>query len=72
MALPRPGCVVRSALIIFALLFLPLGCWFAYANFRRYWPDALSLIVISVVFLWWALDPRDDSWIASIDELGPR
>lgn len=72
MSLPRPGCVVRGALVTLAVLFLPLACWFAYANFSRYWVDSLALFAIAVLFLRWALDRSDDSWLSAIDELrGP-
>lgn len=70
MALPRPGCVLRSALVSFGLLFLPMACWFAYSNFHRYWIDALALFVISVVFLRWGLTRDEDSWMSVIDDLG--
>lgn len=69
MALPRPGCLVRGALATLGILFLPLACWFAYANFRRYWTDALSLFLIAVLFLWWAIDRREDSWISAVDDI---
>lgn len=68
--LPRPGCVIRSALVMFAVLFLPLAIWFAYANFRRYWGESLVLISVSLLFLRLAFSRDDDSWLAAIDELG--
>ncbi len=70
MSLPRPGCVVRSALVTFGLLFLPLAIWFAWANWRRYAGDAMALVVVSVVFLRLGLSRDDDSWISAIDDLG--
>ena len=72
MALPRPGCILRSALVLFGLLFLPMAFWFAYANFRRYWIDATALFVIAVVFLRWGLTRNEDSWMATIDDLGDK
>jgi len=68
--LPRPGCVLRSALVIFGLLFLPLSIWFGYANFHRNWLNALCLFFIAVVFLRWGLSRNPDSWISTIDDLG--
>lgn len=68
--LPRPGCVIRSALVIFAVLFLPMAIWFAYANWRRYWGESLVLMSISILFLRLALSRDEDSWLSTIDELG--
>jgi hypothetical protein len=70
MALPRPGCVLRSALVLFGVSFLPLACWFAYVNFHRYWVDSLALFIIAVVFLRWGLTRDQDSWMSAIDDLG--
>lgn len=55
---------------MFAVLFLPLAIWFAYANFRRYWGESLVLISVSLLFLRLAFSRDDDSWLAAIDELG--
>ncbi|HXT16101.1 MAG TPA: hypothetical protein VN706_10765 [Gemmatimonadaceae bacterium] len=69
MNLPRPGCMVRSALIVFALLFLPMAILFAYRDLRHYWLESLVLIFVSIAFLRAGLDRRDESWLAAIDEL---
>ncbi|HVX38686.1 MAG TPA: hypothetical protein VHB25_03850 [Gemmatimonadaceae bacterium] len=70
--LPRPGCVIRSALVMFAVLFLPMAIWFAYANWRRYWGESLVLISVSILFLRWAFSRDEHSLLAAIDELGER
>ena len=69
MARPRPGCLLRSALVTFGVLFLPMACWFAYVDVRRYWIDALALVATSLAFLKWGLTRDEGSWIAAIDEL---
>lgn len=69
--LARPGCVLRSALISFGLLFLPLSIWFVYRDWQRYWGKALALVLASAAFLWFGLSRREDSWVSRIDDLGP-
>ncbi len=72
MGLPRPGRVLRAALVSFGLMFLPLAIWFAYANFHRYWLNALALFVVAVAFLRWGFSRDEDSWVSAIDDLdGP-
>jgi thiol:disulfide interchange protein len=66
----RPGFVVRGTRVVFGLLFLPLGLWFAWSNSSRYWLDALVLIIVSAAFLWLAFNRDEDSWMAAIDALG--
>jgi hypothetical protein len=61
---------LRSALAFFGIIFLPLAIWFAWANWRRYWPSSLGLIAISAVFLVLAFDRRPNSWLSWIDDLG--
>jgi hypothetical protein len=68
--MPRPGCVLRAALVTFGLLFLPMSIWFAYANIRRNWPNALALLAISLIFLKWGVARDADSWMSAIDDLG--
>jgi hypothetical protein len=70
--LPRPGCVLRSALVLFGVLFLPMAAWFAYVNWHRYWRDSLALLIIGIVFLRLGLSRNEDSWISTIDDLGPQ
>lgn len=67
----RPGCLVRSALVSFGLVFLPMALWFAFAKEHRYFGRAIGLLIASVVFLWLGLSRREDSWITMIDELDP-
>ncbi|HEY4131550.1 MAG TPA: hypothetical protein VGM50_13105 [Gemmatimonadaceae bacterium] len=72
MPLPRPGRVLRAALVIFGVLFLPMACWFAYVDFRRYWINSLALFIIGIAFLRWGLTRDEDSWVSAIDDLdGP-
>ena len=72
-SLPRPGCVLRSALVCLGLLFLPVAIWFAYANWRRNWGQSLVLLAVGLWFLKLGLSRDEDSWISSIDDLGgPR
>lgn len=51
----RPGCLVRSTLALFGVLFLPLAIWFAHSNWRRYWFHSAGLALVGAVFLWLAL-----------------
>jgi hypothetical protein len=67
--MPRPGCVLRSALVMFGILFLPMSVWFAYVSWRRNWGNALALFSISMLFFRLGLSRDDDSWISSIDDL---
>ena len=69
--LARPGCVLRSALVSFGLLFLPLSIWFVYRDWQRYWGKCVALLLASAVFLWLGLSRRDDSWVSRIGDLGP-
>jgi len=63
---PRPGLVVRGALVTFGAIFAPLAVWFAW---KRFWIDAVVLGVIAGWFLKTGLSRDDNSWIAAIDEL---
>jgi hypothetical protein len=72
MNLPRPGCIVTSALIVFAILFLPMAVLFLYRDWRHHWLESVILIAVSIVFVRTALNRGDDSWISAIDELGPE
>lgn len=67
--MPRPGCIVRSSLAVFGVLFFPIALWFA---FRRLWLEAFVLGVISILFMRLAFDKSEDSWISAVDDLdGP-
>ncbi len=55
---------------MFAILFVPMAIWFAYANWRRYWGESLVLMAVSILFLRWAFSRGEDSWLSSIDEIG--
>lgn len=67
--LPRPGCVLRSALVVFGLLFLPMAILFAYKSWTRYWGRATVLFVVSLAFLWLGLSRNENSWVTMIDDL---
>ena len=67
--LARPGCVLRSALVTFGIVFLPTAIWFAHTSWHRYWGRSLTLLVVSAAFLWLGLSRREDSWLSAIDEL---
>ena len=65
----KPGCLVRSSLAVFGVLFFPMALWFA---FRRLWLEAFVLGVISILFMRLAFDRSDDSWLSAVDDLeGP-
>jgi hypothetical protein len=63
--------VVRSALIVFAMLFLPMAVIFLYRDWRHRWPESLILILISIAFVRAGFDRDEDSWLSAIDDLGP-
>jgi hypothetical protein len=65
----RPGCMLRSALVAFGLLFLPMAVLFAYKSWERYWLRSIVLLVVSIVFLWLGLSRNENSWVAMIDDL---
>jgi hypothetical protein len=65
----RPGCMLRSALVVFGLLFLPMSILFAYKDWERYWIRSSILFVVSMVFLWWGLSRNENSWVTMIDDL---
>ena len=65
----RPGCMLRSALVAFGLLFLPMAVLFAYKSWERYWLRSIVLLVVSIVFLWLGLSRDENSWVAMIDDL---
>ena len=69
--LARPGCLLRSALVMFGVLFLPMAALFAYKNFARYWARSLVLLVVSIAFLWLGLSRDEKSWVTMVDDLDP-
>lgn len=66
----RPGCMLRSALVAFGLLFLPMAILFAYKSWERYWLRSSILLVVSILFLWFGLSRNENSWVTMIDDLG--
>jgi len=68
----RPGCVLRSSLAFFGVIFLPFAGWFLVRDWRRYWQNSLGILVVSILLLWLAFDHSPDSVIAAVDDLdGP-
>jgi hypothetical protein len=61
--------MLRSALVVFGLLFLPMSILFAYKDWERYWIRSSILFVVSMVFLWWGLSRNENSWVTMIDDL---
>jgi len=61
-----PGCLVRSSLAVFGVIFVPIAIMFVV---RGHWLEAFVLAVISVLLLRWAFDRREESWLKSIDDL---
>ncbi len=62
--------IVRGALTVLAVLFLPLAIWFAWSGWRKYWLSVLALVAVSAFFLWLANDHRPEGWLSSIDDSG--
>lgn len=65
----RPGCMVRSTLALLGVLFLPFGIWMLWQDPRRNWLNAVLLLVVSVVALYFSLDRRGDSWVSRFDDM---
>ena len=61
--------MLRSALVAFGLLFLPMAVLFAYKSWERYWLRSVVLFVVSIVFLWLGLSRNENSWVSMIDDL---
>jgi hypothetical protein len=58
--------VLRTALVSFAVIFLPIAIWFAC---KLHWGSALALLIVSAAFLKLGLSHDEDSWMSAIDEL---
>jgi MFS superfamily sulfate permease-like transporter len=61
--------MLRSALVMFGLLFLPMAILFAYKSWPRYWIRSAVLLAVSIVFLWLGLSRSERSWVTIIDDL---
>lgn len=61
--------MLRSALVAFGLLFLPMAILFAYKSWERYWLRSSILLVVSILFLWFGLSRNENSWVTMIDDL---
>lgn len=61
--------MLRSALVVFGLLFLPMALLFAYKSWERYWLRSIVLLVVSIVFLWLGLSRSENSWVTMVDDL---
>ena len=64
-----PGCLVRSTLAIFGIIFLPFAIWFLYHDWQRNLVQALVLVLVSIWFLRLAYDRSDESPLSAIDDL---
>ena len=68
MALPRPGCLVRSTLALLGVLFVPLGIWFLRDDKHRYVIQSVALFIGALVCFYFAF--RRDTWLmAALDGL---
>ncbi len=65
-----PGRILRGALALMGILFLPIAVWFLWSSWRRYGLNALALLFVSVLFLWLANDHRPDSWLSALEDSG--
>lgn len=63
----RPGCVVRTTLVVVGIIFLPMAIWFFW---KMYWGRAMAILVLSAISLRLGLTRDTDSWMSMIDELG--
>jgi hypothetical protein len=63
----RPGCVVRTTLVVFGIIFLPMAIWFFW---KMYWGSGIAVGVLSAISLKLGLARDADSWMSMIDELG--
>lgn len=61
--------MLRSALVVFGLLFLPMALLFAYKSWERYWLRSIVLLVVSLAFLWLGLSRGENSWLTMVDDL---
>ena len=59
--LPRPGCLVRSALALLGVLFVPLGIWFLRDGRQRYVTQSVALFIGALLCFYFAF--RRDSWL---------
>ena len=66
----RPGRLVRGALALFGVMFLPVAIVFLVTNPRRNWLSAGVTLFVSVVFLFLAFDRRDSSLLSGLDDFG--
>lgn len=67
-SLRRPGCIVRSSLALFGIMFLPLTVWFGFGRRHHYWNESIGLFVAAAFFLYLAVK-RDSALLAAIDDL---
>jgi len=66
----RPSRLVRGALALLGVMFVPVAVVFLVTNPRRNWLSAGAMLFVSVVFLFLAFDRREGSWLAGLDDLG--
>jgi hypothetical protein len=65
----KPGCLVRSTLAVFGVIFLPAGAWMLYVSPGTRWPEALVLLSLSALAIRFAV-ARDSALLAAVDRLG--
>jgi hypothetical protein len=70
MTMLRPARMIRATLAVFGVIFLPFAIGFLVSDFRRSWPSALVTLLVSVVFLWLAIDRSERSLVARLDDPG--
>jgi hypothetical protein len=63
----RPGCVLRTTLVVLGIIFLPMGIWFFW---KTYWVSGIAVLVLSALSLKLGLTRDPDSLMSMIDELG--
>ena len=69
MTMIRPVRLVRMALAVFGIIFLPFAIGFLVSDFRRSWPAALATLLVSSIFLWLAFDRSERSLVSRLDDL---
>ena len=67
-----PGCLLRSTLATFGLIFLPYAVWFLYRDWTHNLVRSLVLIAVSAWFLVLAFRRTEHSFMSTIDDLGGK
>jgi hypothetical protein len=64
----QPSRLVRAALAVFGVIFLPVAIGFLVIDARRNWLSAAAMFLVSGVFLFLAFDRRDNSLLSALDD----